>query len=331
MATMRMRMSSRVVITGAAGFIGRNVVAELNARGVDDLLLVDNLGSDEKWRNLVGLRYEEILDSQQFMAHVEADVLPGIDAVIHLGACSATTEPDAGFLLRNNYQYTRALCEWSLRHGARFIYASSAATYGDGSIGYDDDPAVLQQLEPLNMYGYSKHMFDLWAQRHGLFDRIAGLKYFNVYGPNEDHKEDMRSVVHKSYEQIKSTGIVRLFKSYRPEYADGEQLRDFIFVKDAVAMTLYFIENRTTSGLFNCGTGQARSWKALATAVFAAMDIPPSIEYVEMPESLRGKYQYFTQAQMARMRAAGYSAPFTPLEDGVKEYVTGYLALRKNA
>ena len=192
MATMRMRMSSRVVITGAAGFIGRNVVAELNARGVDDLLLVDNLGSDEKWRNLVGLRYEEILDSQQFMAHVEADVLPGIDAVIHLGACSATTEPDAGFLLRNNYQYTRALCEWSLRHGARFIYASSAATYGDGSIGYDDDPAVLQQLEPLNMYGYSKHMFDLWAQRHGLFDRIAGLKYFNVYGPNEDHKEDMR-------------------------------------------------------------------------------------------------------------------------------------------
>jgi ADP-L-glycero-D-manno-heptose 6-epimerase len=326
-----MRMSSRVVITGAAGFIGRNVVAELNARGVDDLLLVDNLGSDEKWRNLVGLRYEEILDSQQFMAHVEADVLPGIDAVIHLGACSATTEPDAGFLLRNNYQYTRALCEWSLRHGARFIYASSAATYGDGSIGYDDDPAVLQQLEPLNMYGYSKHMFDLWAQRHGLFDRIAGLKYFNVYGPNEDHKEDMRSVVHKSYEQIKSTGIVRLFKSYRPEYADGEQLRDFIFVKDAVAMTLYFIENRTTSGLFNCGTGQARSWKALATAVFAAMDIPPSIEYVEMPESLRGKYQYFTQAQMARMRAAGYSAPFTPLEDGVKEYVTGYLALRKNA
>jgi len=324
-------MSSRVVITGAAGFIGRNVVAELNARGVDDLLLVDNLGSDEKWRNLVGLRYEEILDSQQFMAHVEADVLPGIDAVIHLGACSATTEPDAGFLLRNNYQYTRALCEWSLRHGARFIYASSAATYGDGSIGYDDDPAVLQQLEPLNMYGYSKHMFDLWAQRHGLFDRIAGLKYFNVYGPNEDHKEDMRSVVHKSYEQIKSTGIVRLFKSYRPEYADGEQLRDFIFVKDAVAMTLYFIENRTTSGLFNCGTGQARSWKALATAVFAAMDIPPSIEYVEMPESLRGKYQYFTQAQMARMRAAGYSAPFTPLEDGVKEYVTGYLALRKNA
>ncbi len=324
-------MSNRVVVTGAAGFIGRNVVAELNARGVDGVLLVDNLGCDEKWRNLVGLRYEDILDSQQFMARVEADALSGIDAVIHLGACSATTERDAGYLLRNNYQYTRALCEWSLRHGARFIYASSAATYGDGSKSYDDDPASLLELEPLNMYGYSKHMFDLWAQRHGHFDRIVGLKYFNVYGPYEDHKDDMRSVVHKSYEQIKSTGIVRLFKSYRPEYADGEQLRDFIFVKDAVAMTLYFLDNRAAGGLFNCGTGQARSWKALATAVFAAMNLPPAIEYVEMPETLRGKYQYFTQAQMARMRGAGYSAPFTSLEDGVREYVAGYLAVRRSA
>jgi ADP-L-glycero-D-manno-heptose 6-epimerase len=302
------------------------MVAELNARGVDDLLLVDNLGSDEKWRNLVGLRYDDILDAQQFLARVEAESLPGIDAIIHLGACSATTEHDAGFLLRNNYQYTRTLCEWSLRHGARFIYASSAATYGDGSKGYDDDLSTLDQLAPLNMYGYSKHMFDLWAQKHGLLDRIVGMKYFNVYGPFEDHKEDMRSVVQKSYQQIKSTGMVKLFKSYRPEYADGEQLRDFIFVKDAVAMTLYFLENRGVSGLFNCGTGRARSWKALATAVFAAMDIPPVIEFIEMPESLKGKYQYFTQAEMARMRAAGYSAPFTSLEDGVREYVTDYLA-----
>ena len=321
-------MGSRVVVTGAAGFIGRNMVAELNARGVDDLLLVDSLGSDEKWRNLVGLRYDDILDAQQFLARVEADALPGIDAIIHLGACSATTERDAGFLLRNNYQYTRTLCEWSLRHGARFIYASSAATYGDGSKGYDDDPAKLEQLEPLNMYGYSKHMFDLWAQRHGLLDRIVGMKYFNVYGPNEDHKGDMRSVVEKSYGQIKSVGMVKLFKSYKPEYADGEQLRDFIFVKDAVAMTLYFLENRGVSGIFNCGTGQARSWKALATAVFTAMNIPPRIEFIEMPETLKGKYQNFTQAEMKRMRAAGYSAPFTSLEEGVRQYVTDYLAVR---
>jgi len=321
-------MGSRVVVTGAAGFIGRNMVAELNARGVDDLLLVDSLGSDEKWRNLVGLRYDDILDAQQFLARVEADALPGIDAIIHLGACSATTERDAGFLLRNNYQYTQTLCEWSVRHGARFIYASSAATYGDGSKGYDDDPAKLEQLEPLNMYGYSKHMFDLWAQRHGLLDRIVGMKYFNVYGPNEDHKGDMRSVVEKSYGQIKSVGMVKLFKSYKPEYADGEQLRDFIFVKDAVAMTLYFLENRGVSGIFNCGTGQARSWKALATAVFTAMNIPPRIEFIEMPETLKGKYQYFTQAEMKRMRAAGYSAPFTSLEEGVRQYVTDYLAVR---
>jgi ADP-L-glycero-D-manno-heptose 6-epimerase len=289
---------------------------------------VDSLGSDEKWRNLVGLRYDDILDAQQFLARVEADALPGIDAIIHLGACSATTERDAGFLLRNNYQYTQTLCEWSVRHGARFIYASSAATYGDGSKGYDDDPAKLEQLEPLNMYGYSKHMFDLWAQRHGLLDRIVGMKYFNVYGPNEDHKGDMRSVVEKSYGQIKSVGMVKLFKSYKPEYADGEQLRDFIFVKDAVAMTLYFLENRGVSGIFNCGTGQARSWKALATAVFTAMNIPPRIEFIEMPETLKGKYQYFTQAEMKRMRAAGYSAPFTSLEEGVRQYVTDYLAVR---
>jgi len=324
-------MNKTIVVTGAAGFIGRNVAAALNARGFNDLLLVDNLGSDEKWRNLVGLRFEDVLDSEELLVQIENDSLPEVEAVIHLGACSATTERNAGYLLKNNYRYTRTLCEFALRHHARFIYASSAATYGDGGKGYDDDVTALGQLEPLNMYGYSKHMFDLWAEAHGHFDRIVGLKYFNVYGPHEDHKGDMRSVVHKSYEQIKATGSVRLFKSYRPEYEDGEQLRDFIYVKDAVAMTLFFLENRAASGLFNCGTGQARSWKALATAVFSAMNLPPAIEFIEMPESLRGKYQYFTQAQMARMRGAGYTQPFTSLEDGIREYVTGYLAGRPGA
>lgn len=318
-------MTKQIAVTGGGGFIGRNVVAELDARGCDDLILVDTMGQEDKWRNLLGLRYEDILDPKDFLTQIETGKTADLDAIIHLGACSATTERDADFLLRNNYHYTCTLCEWSLQHNTRFIYASSAATYGDGSNGYNDDDAVLPNLRPLNMYGYSKHMFDLWALKHKLFDRIAGLKYFNVYGPYEDHKGDMRSMVAKSYHQIEQTGKVQLFKSYRPDYADGEQMRDFIYVRDAVAVTLYFLEHRDVGGLFNCGTGQARTWKDLATAVFRAMEVPPRIEFVEMPEVLRGKYQYFTQAPMRKLRAAGYAAQFTPLEDAVHDYVTTYL------
>lgn len=327
-------MTKRIVVTGAGGFIGRNVVAELNARGCDDPILVDSMGHDEKWRNLQGLSYEDILEPDEFLTHVESGrmgELGELDAIIHLGACSSTTERDADFLLRNNYRYTRTLCEWSIRHKVRFIYASSAATYGDGSIGYSDDDAALPTLRPLNMYGYSKHMFDVWARKHGLFDRIAGLKYFNVFGPYEDHKGDMRSMVSKSYDQIKKAGKVQLFKSYRPDYADGEQMRDFIYVKDAVAVTLHFLEDRSAGGLFNCGTGKARSWKDLANAAFAAMGAAPQIEFIEMPDVLRGKYQYFTQAEMAKLRGAGYVAPFTSLEDAVHDYVTTYLAKRDTA
>src|SRR5665213_1220979 len=220
-------VSKRIAVTGAGGFIGRNLVAELNARGFDDLILVDNLGHDEKWQNLLGLRYEDILDPAQFLLRLEQGSFAAFDAILHMGACSATTERDADFLLRNNYHYTRTLCEWSLAHNARFIFASSAATYGDGSHAYNDDVAELPILRPLNMYGYSKHMVDLWARKHKLFDRIVGLKYFNVFGPHEDYKGDMRSVVSKSYDQILKTGKVQLFKSYRPDYADGEQMRDF--------------------------------------------------------------------------------------------------------
>jgi len=321
-------MAKQIVVTGAGGFIGRNVVAELNARGYDDLLLVDSMGCEEKWRNLLDLRYEDILAPKEFLECVETGKLADFDAIIHLGACSATTEQDADFLLQNNYRYTRTLCEWSLKHKTRFIYASSAATYGDGSNGYNDEVADLPILRPLNMYGYSKHMVDLWARKHKLFDRIVGLKYFNVFGPYEDHKGDMRSMVHKSYGQIKKTGKVQLFKSYRPDYADGEQMRDFIYVKDAVAVTLHFLEHREGGGLFNCGIGQARSWKDLMNAVFAAMGMPPQIEFIEMPEILRGKYQYFTQASMTKLRKAGYATPFTPLEDAVRDYVVAYLAKR---
>jgi len=320
-------MTKPIVITGAAGFIGRNVVAALNARGVDNLLLIDALGTDEKWRNLVGLRFEDLLNRDEFLSLVQSRKAPNVDALIHLGACSSTTESDAGFLLRNNYRYTRALCEWCLERGTRFIYASSAATYGDGGRGYSDDDVSTPSLQPLNMYGYSKHMFDLWALRSGLFDQIVGLKYFNVFGPYEEHKGDMRSVVNKAYQQILEKADVSLFKSYKPEVSDGEQKRDFIYVNDAVNVTLHFLEYRN-GGLFNCGTGVARSWKDLATAVFAAMGREPNIKFIDMPEPLRAKYQYFTQAEVAKLRRAEYTAPFTTLEDGVRDYVSTYLAPR---
>lgn len=324
-------MAKPIIVTGAAGFIGRNVVAELNRRGEDELILVDELGVSqpgeaEKWKNLVGLRYEDIVSPSEFLGLLEEGAYADARAVIHLGACSATTEKDADYLLRNNYQYTRVLCNWALEHEARFVYASSAATYGDGAQGYDDADAVTPTLKPLNMYGYSKQMFDLWALKHDLFDHIVGLKYFNVFGPHEDHKGDMRSVVAKSYEQIRCNGLVELFKSYKPEYKDGEQKRDFIYVKDAVDVTLHFALQPADApgGLFNCGTGQARTWVDLVHAVFAAMGMEPKIDFIEMPQVLRGKYQYFTQASVKKLRAAGYERQFTSLEDGVREYIQGY-------
>ncbi len=314
-------MSKLTVITGAAGFIGRNVAAALNGRGNDNLLLVDRLGSDEKWRNLIGLRYEDILDPDEFLTRTASGQLRGVETLIHLGACSATTERDADFLLQNNYRYTRTLCEWCLETGARFVYASSAATYGDGGLGYSDDDATTPLLRPLNMYGYSKHLFDLWALRHGLFDHIVGLKYFNVFGPYEDHKGDMRSVVHKAYHEVKQTGVASLFRSHHPGYADGEQKRDFIYVKDAAKVTLFFAEQQAGGGLFNCGTGRAHTWKDLVTAIFDALRLQPDIRFIEMPEALRRRYQYYTQAEPARLRNAGYRAAFTPLAEAVTDYV----------
>jgi ADP-L-glycero-D-manno-heptose 6-epimerase len=319
-------MAKMIVVTGAAGFIGRNTVAALNAGGQDSLLLVDQLGTDEKWRNLLGLKFEDLISPDEFLARISGkSSLPDTDAIVHLGACSATTERDADFLLRNNYHYTRTLCEWSLSRGARFVYASSAATYGDGTRGYSDEDANTLGLRPLNIYGYSKHLFDLWALQHGLFDQIVGLKYFNVFGPFEDHKAEMRSVVQKSFHQISQSGEVSLFKSYNPDYGDGEQMRDFIYVKDAVDVTLHFLKSRQGGGLFNCGTGQARSWKDLAQAVFAAMGQTPNIKFIEMPQALRGKYQYYTQAEITKLRKAGYLRPFTTLEDAVADYVRSYL------
>jgi ADP-L-glycero-D-manno-heptose 6-epimerase len=332
-------MARPIIVTGAAGFIGRNVVAELNRRGEDEILLVDELGKDEKWKNLLGLRFEEIVSPEEFLGLIEDGAFADARTVIHLGACSSTTETDADYLLRNNYQYTRVLANWALGNEIRFVYASSAATYGDGTHGYDDSDAATPGLRPLNMYGYSKQMFDLWALKQGLFDRnktseggsIVGLKYFNVFGPHEDHKGDMKSVVAKSYDQIRCDGKVQLFKSYKPEYEDGEQERDFVWVKDAVDVTLHFAmqEAGAHGGLFNCGTGQARKWLDLVSAVFAAMGVEKRVEFIEMPKALRRKYQYFTQAETAKLRAAGYTKAFTPLEEAVKEYVEWMESVRE--
>ncbi|MBK6899416.1 MAG: ADP-glyceromanno-heptose 6-epimerase [bacterium] len=317
----------RIIVTGGAGFIGANVVRGLNARGIDDIVVVDRLRDGAKWRNLLGLRVEDVVDKDDFRLDVREGALSAdIDAVIHLGACSSTTETDADYLLDNNYRYSRELCEWCLEEGIRFVYASSAATYGDGALGYSDQDAATPGLAPLNMYGLSKHLFDLWALRSGRLDRIAGLKFFNVYGPFEDHKGDMRSVVHKAHGQILAQGRVELFRSYRPEFPDGGQVRDFVDVRDAVDVVLWLLDHPQVNGLFNCGTGEARSWNDLAAAVFAALGREPRIDYIEMPDHLRGKYQYHTQADLAKLRRAGYDRPFTRLEDGVRDYVQGHLS-----
>jgi ADP-L-glycero-D-manno-heptose 6-epimerase len=319
-------MKPAVVVTGGAGFIGRNLVEALNQRGEENIFLVDSLGRGEKWRNLAGLVFEDVWDIDAFRGRVRGGVLPEIATIFHLGACSATDETNADYLLDNNYRMTRELCEWSLGNGIRFIYASSAATYGGGEHGYSDSDEITPRLSPLNMYGYSKHIFDLWALRSGHLRTIAGIKYFNVFGPGEDHKGDMRSVVNKAVSQIVRTGRVQLFRSHRPEYADGEQLRDFVYVKDAVAQTLFYHDNPNVSGLFNCGSGTANSWKSLALAVFAALGREPNIEFIDMPISIREKYQYFTKADTKKARSAGYNRPFLELEVAVRDYVQRYLA-----
>ncbi len=318
-------MSVRFIVTGGAGFIGRNVVAALNQRGIEDILIVDDLGSGEKWKNLVGLAFEDVMGIENFRELIGEYAFDELETVFHLGACSSTTEEDADYLLDNNYRYSRELCEWCLSNDVRLIYASSAATYGDGALGYSDEDEQTPGYRPLNMYGLSKQLFDLWALRKGLFDRIVGLKYFNVFGPFEDHKGDMRSVVHKAYNQILSTGTVELFKSYKEDYADGQQQRDFLYVKDAVEVPLFFHDHQEVSGLFNCGSGDARTWVDLVTTLFTAMGREPNIKFIDMPETLRSRYQYFTQADGRKLRAAGYDRPFTPLEEGVKDYVQVHL------
>lgn len=313
----------RIAVTGGAGLIGSAVIWALNRQGLDDILVVDRLDTSEKWRHLVPLRYADYAEADAFADAFDGGACGDVRTIVHLGACSSTTERDAAFLMRNNYEYTKRLAVRSAERNVRFVYASSAATYGglEDNLAEDLDP---QSLRPLNAYAFSKTAFDRYALRTGLAQRCCGIKYFNVFGPNEDHKGEMRSVVVKAYEQIRDSGSVKLFKSYRPEYANGEQRRDFIYVKDAAEMTVHLAQ-AGTNGIVNVGSGLAQTWLSLVRPVFRALGVPERIEFVDMPEQLRGKYQYSTCARIDRLRASGYDRPITPLADAVTDYVSAYL------
>lgn len=314
------------IVTGGAGFIGSAFVWKLNQEGIDNILIVDDLGETEKWKNLVNLRYAAYMHKSKFLSMVQKNQLPGkVKAIVHMGACSSTTERNADYLMENNTDYTWALAHAAREMGARFIYASSAAAYGDGSLGFSDDDGLTMRLKPLNMYGYSKLLFDQHALKHDLTQKMAGVRFFNVFGPNEYHKGDMASVIFKAYYQIRDAGRISLFKSYHPDYADGTQMRDFVYVKDCVEVLWWLINNELVNGIFNLGTGKARTWNDLARSVFSALNREPDIDYVEMPESLRGKYQYFTEATMDKLRGVGCPVICRPLEEAVADYVSGYL------
>jgi ADP-L-glycero-D-manno-heptose 6-epimerase len=314
-----------IIVTGGAGFIGSAVLWKLNQQGIDDILVVDNLGVSDKWKNLVNRNYQDYIHKSEFLKRLGKGEFHPVDAIIHMGACSSTTEKDADFLMENNFHYTLHLAEYCLQKGIRFINASSAATYGDGTSGFSDDIEYLQRLKPMNMYGYSKHLFDIWTIRSKALSHLVSLKFFNVFGPNEYHKDDMCSMVYKGFFQIRQTDHIRLFKSYQPEYSDGDQRRDFVYVKDCVDIIGWLLDNPDVNGIFNVGSGRDHSWNDLAAALFQAMEVPEAIEYIEMPESLKDRYQYYTKAHMDKLRAAGYSQPFTKFEDAVYDYAVNYL------
>ena len=314
------------IVTGGAGFIGSNIVKGLNDIGIDDILVVDNLKNSEKFRNLVGLRFSQYMDKQDLLDFLATDEDLELDGIIHQGACSDTTERDGRYMMENNYNYTRCLAQWCIANSTPFVYASSASVYGNGKNGFKEDFA---NEAPINIYAYSKYLFDQWARNW--FDDVdttfVGLRYFNVYGPNEAHKCKMASMAFHGFNQLAATGKIKLFRGI-DGVADGDQRRDFVFVKDVVDVVLHFAleglskKRKTTQGVFNVGTGAARSFRELAEAVIAANGKGGKIEYIPFPDELRGQYQNYTQADLTALRKAGYKAKFTSLEDGVAEYVT---------
>nr|WP_304971430.1 ADP-glyceromanno-heptose 6-epimerase [uncultured Schaedlerella sp.] len=312
-----------VIVTGGAGFIGSCLVRMLNDKGIEDILIVDNIAGTEKWKNLINKKYLEYIHKDAFLDRLQS--YKGITHILHMGACSSTTEKDFDYLCQNNLEYTKALWTYCTEHQIHFIYASSAATYGDGRQGFSDQ-CDIKELRPLNGYGYSKQLFDLWVEKQQSKPaQYVGLKFFNVYGPNEYYKDAMASVIFHGYRQVKESGRLKLFKSCHPDYADGGQLRDFVYVKDICKVIGYFMDQPEVCGLFNVGTGRAESFEKLGESVFKALGRETEIDYIEMPEKLRKKYQYYTRADMDKLKAVGYSTDFYSLEDGIVDYVQNYL------
>lgn len=314
-----------ILVTGGAGFIGSALIWRLNRLGRQDIRVVDRLGEGDKWRNLAPLAYAEFLHKDDFTRDPALHLPADCEVVFHLGACSSTTERDADYLIRNNAQLTRDLARTCRERRIPLVYASSAATYGDGSRGFDDDPDTLHRLRPLNGYGWSKQLADRWLAAEGLLDHACGFRFFNVFGPNEYHKGPMRSMVLKAWQQIRAGRGATLFANHRAGFADGDESRDFVYVKDVVDTLVAAWQQGGPPGLFNLGTGTARSFRDLVLAVYAALDLAPAIDWVPMPEELRGQYQYYTCASMERCRRAGLPVPATPLEDAVRDYVCNYL------
>jgi len=316
-----------ILLTGGAGFIGSCFLKRLNDEGINDIIIVDSFRNSDKWKNLIGKKFidiihkEEILNFLDLSQEINSD-LP-FDTIIHLGACTDTTEKNMDYLFENNYKFSINLTTYAIEKNIRFIYASSAATYGDGQDGYNDNS--IENLKPLNPYGFSKQLFDLWVHQNGLEKKVTGIKFFNVFGPNEYHKGEMASMVYKAYNQVKSTGKIRLFKSNSEQYADGEQKRDFIYIKDVVEVLWKILNNNKVKGIYNLGTGKARTWNSLANSVFSALGLKPNIEYIDMPEELKEQYQNFTQADIKKLKKTGCSVEFSSLEDSINDYVRNYL------
>jgi ADP-L-glycero-D-manno-heptose 6-epimerase len=317
-----------IVVTGGAGFIGSVILWKLNFLGEKNVLVVDqDAKNSPKWANVKKASFQDYLESGDFLTRLERGEFDGkVKAIFHMGACSSTTEMDTAYLRENNSGYSERVAAWCLKTGAYLSYASSAATYGDGELAFSDDDKLTPDLKPLNPYGRSKLDFDNWVLKNGFETKLTGFRFFNVYGPNEYHKGAMRSMVHKGFQQIRAEGKLRLFKSYRPEYKDGGQMRDFVYVKDVVDAMLWFYERPQLKGIYNLGRGKAQSWNDMADALFKAADRPRNVEYVEMPDSIRNQYQYFTEADLTKLRKTGYAAPFMDLEAGVADYVKHHLS-----